>query len=171
MSHPRRIARPPNSRGPPQISIGHARHAPRRAQPSHRDGSTGKSQKHFPDIAPSHPCHPKDCIPSADPMSSTCPLVRDFFLSFFSADYNIAPIFSRLELYHGSSLLEQIHEVGFLVNLWHDMTGNIVAHGTTSSLLEGQNVSSTLRSGEAIPGGGGLPPAITFPVESSAFHC
>jgi hypothetical protein len=42
--------------GPPHTLIGHARHAPRRAQPSHRDGGTGKSQKHFPAIAPSNPC-------------------------------------------------------------------------------------------------------------------
>ena len=70
-----------------------------------------------------------------------------------SADFNIASIFSIMELYHGSNLLEQVHEIGLLVNLWHDMTGNIASHGTTSNLLEGQNVSSALRTGEAIPGG------------------
>jgi hypothetical protein len=32
-------------------------------------------------------------------------------------DFNIASIFSRLELYHGSNLLEQIMEYGMLVNL------------------------------------------------------
>jgi hypothetical protein len=69
-----------------------------------------------------------------------------------AADYNIASIFSRLELYHGSNLLEQIHEYGLLVNLWHDMTGSSAAHGTTSNLLEGQNVASSLRTGEAIAG-------------------
>jgi len=36
-------------------------------------------------------------------------------------DFNIASIFSRLELYHGSNLLEQIMEYGMLVNLWHDI--------------------------------------------------
>ena len=52
-------------------------------------------------------------------------------------DYNIASIFSRLELYHGSNLLEQIHDYGLLVNLWHDMCGNVAAHQTTQNLLEG----------------------------------
>jgi hypothetical protein len=69
-----------------------------------------------------------------------------------AADFNIASIFSRLELYHGSNLLEQIHEYGLLVNVWHDMTGSTAAHGTTSNLLEGQNVASSLRTGEAIAG-------------------
>jgi hypothetical protein len=40
-----------------------------------------------------------------------------------AAGYNIASIFSRMELYHGSNLLEQIHKYCLLVNLWHDMTG------------------------------------------------
>jgi hypothetical protein len=70
-----------------------------------------------------------------------------------AADFNIASLFSRFELYHGSNLLEQIHEYGALVNLWHDMTGNVASHATTSNLLEGQNVGSSLRTGEAIPGG------------------
>jgi hypothetical protein len=42
--------------GPPHTLIGRARHAPRRAQPSRRDGGTGKYHKHFPAIAPSYPC-------------------------------------------------------------------------------------------------------------------
>jgi hypothetical protein len=58
-----------------------------------------------------------------------------------AADFNIASILSRLELYHGSNLLDQIHEYGLLVNLWHDMTGSSAAHGTTSNLLEGQYVA------------------------------
>jgi hypothetical protein len=33
------------------------------------------------------------------------------------ADFNIASIFSRLEVYHGSNLLEAISEYGMLVNL------------------------------------------------------
>jgi hypothetical protein len=64
-----------------------------------------------------------------------------------AADYNIASIFSRLELYHGSNLLEQIHEYGLLVNLWHDMSVSLAAHGTTTNLLEGQRVFSSLRTG------------------------
>jgi len=69
-----------------------------------------------------------------------------------AADYIIASIFSRLKLYHGSNLLEQIHEYVLPVNLWHDMTGSLAAHGPTSILLEGQGVFPSLRSGEAIAG-------------------
>ena len=72
-----------------------------------------------------------------------------------AADFNIASIFFILELYHGSNLLKQIHEYGTLVNLWHDMTGSIASHGTTSNLLEGHGVFSSLRSGEAIASNGG----------------
>ncbi len=68
-----------------------------------------------------------------------------------ASDFNIASIFSRLQMYHGSNLLEQIHEYGLVVNLLHDMTGSIFSHITTSNLLEGQH-GSTARTGEAIPG-------------------
>ena len=54
-----------------------------------------------------------------------------------AADYSIASIFSRMVLYHGSKLLERIYEYGLLINLWHDMTGSLAAHGTTSNLMEG----------------------------------
>ena len=63
-------------------------------------------------------------------------------------DFHIASIFSRLELYHGSNLLEQIHEYGQLVNLLHDMCESTTALGTTSDLLEGQ--STIPRQGTSI---------------------
>ena len=53
-----------------------------------------------------------------------------------AADFNIASIISRLELYHGSNLLEQIHEYGILVNLWHDTCGNSAAFCSTGNLLD-----------------------------------
>jgi hypothetical protein len=69
--------------GPPHTLIGRARHAPRRAQPSRRDGSTGKSQKHFPASAPSYPCPPIGlytlCGPDVLHMASC-----KGFLSFFT---------------------------------------------------------------------------------------
>jgi hypothetical protein len=34
-------------------------------------------------------------------------------------DFNIASLICRQEMYYGSNLLEQIHEYGLLVNLWH----------------------------------------------------
>jgi hypothetical protein len=64
-----------------------------------------------------------------------------------ATDFNIASIFDRLELYHGSNLLEQIHSYELLVNLWHAMTGSTGAHGTTSNLLEG-HLGMTARTGE-----------------------
>ena len=57
-----------------------------------------------------------------------------------AADYSIKSIFSRMELYHGSNLLERIHEYGLLVNIWHAMTGSLAAHSMTSNLLEGQGL-------------------------------
>ena len=55
-----------------------------------------------------------------------------------AADFKIASIFSRIELYHGSNLLEQIHEYGLMVNLWHDICGNSAAFGYTGNLLQGR---------------------------------
>ncbi len=54
-------------------------------------------------------------------------------------DFNIASIFYRLELYHGSNLLDQIHEMGLLVNLCHDMCGSTASFLTTRNLLEGHS--------------------------------
>jgi len=72
-----------------------------------------------------------------------------------AADFNIASVISRLELCHGSNLLEQIHEYGLLVNLWHDICGNSTAFGSTGNLLEGQTAeTSSPRTGEAIAGAG-----------------
>jgi hypothetical protein len=71
-----------------------------------------------------------------------------------ASDHNIASIFSRFELYHGSNLLEQVHEYGLLVNLWHDMCGNSASFGSTGNLLEGHTAGTTNpRTGEVIPGG------------------
>ncbi len=57
-----------------------------------------------------------------------------------AANYTIASIPFILELYHVSNLLEHIHEYGTLVTLWHDMTGSLAYHGTTSNHLEGQKM-------------------------------
>jgi hypothetical protein len=70
-----------------------------------------------------------------------------------AADFNIAYIFTRIELYNGSNLFEQIHEYRLLVNLWHDICGNSAAFGSTGNLLEGQSAGTTLsRTGETIAG-------------------
>ena len=64
-------------------------------------------------------------------------------------DFNIASIFQRLEVYHSSNLLEQVHEYGMLVNMWHDMTGSMNSAWSTGSLMEG-NKDSAEREGEDI---------------------
>jgi hypothetical protein len=48
-------------------------------------------------------------------------------------------------------MLEDIHEYGILVNLWHDICGNLSSFTTTGNLLEGQDAT---REGEAIAGAG-----------------
>ena len=63
-----------------------------------------------------------------------------------AADFNSTSIFPRLEVFHGSNLLEQIHEYGLLVNLWHDICGNSAAFGTTGILLEGQSAENNQSS-------------------------
>ena len=72
-----------------------------------------------------------------------------------ASDFNIASIVCRLELYHGSNLLEQIHEYGLLVNLRHHICANLASFPSTGNLLEGQSTNGTSRKGEAIAGAGG----------------
>ena len=76
-----------------------------------------------------------------------------------ASNYNVASLFSRLELYHGSNLLEQIHEYGMIVNLWHDICGSLASFPTTGNLLEGHESTSgtkrsPLRSGRTLVCGG-----------------
>ena len=53
---------------------------------------------HFSDITPSYP-PPSDCIPAVDPMSSTYPLVRDFFLFFYGLTGKMTPWIDKLITY------------------------------------------------------------------------
>lgn len=64
-------------------------------------------------------------------------------------DYTASSLFARLELYHGSNLLEQVHEYGLLHTLWMDMTGGADAQQTTGTILEGTHASS-YRTGATI---------------------
>jgi hypothetical protein len=63
-------------------------------------------------------------------------------------DYSVSSLIARLEIYHGSNLLEQIHEYGLLHTLWTDITGCSDAHLTTGNVLEGMGTSA--RVGEGI---------------------
>ena len=65
-------------------------------------------------------------------------------------DYSGSSLFSRLELYHGSNLLEQIHEYNVLHALWSDMTGSAEAQKSTGNVLEGIH-SANDRTGASIP--------------------
>jgi len=66
-----------------------------------------------------------------------------------SPDYSASSLFARLELYHGSNLLEQIHEYGLLHTLWMDMTGGSDSQMSTGTVLEGIH-ESTQRTGASI---------------------
>jgi hypothetical protein len=70
-----------------------------------------------------------------------------------STDYSGSSLFARLELYHGSNLLEQIHEYNVLHALWSDMTGSSEAQKSTGNVLEGIHATDQ-RVGAAIPRGG-----------------
>jgi hypothetical protein len=63
-------------------------------------------------------------------------------------DYSVSSLIARLEIYHGSNLLEQIHEYGLLHTLWTDITGCSDAHLSTGNVLEG--MGTTVRTGEGI---------------------
>ena len=52
-------------------------------------------------------------------------------------DYSISSLIARLEIYHGSNLLEQIHEYGLLHTMWLDMTGCNDAHASAGNVMEG----------------------------------
>jgi hypothetical protein len=56
----------------------------------------------------------------------------------------------RLNIYHGSNLLEQIHEYGLLHTLWTDMTGYSKAHITTGNVLEGMGIAARVGEGLAV---------------------
>jgi len=63
-------------------------------------------------------------------------------------DYSVSSLIERLEIYHVSNLLEQIHGYGLLRTLWTDMTGCTDAHTTTGNVIEG--MSTTVREGEGL---------------------
>jgi hypothetical protein len=52
-------------------------------------------------------------------------------------DYSISSLISRLEIYRGSNLLDQVHEYGILHTMCLDMTGCNDAHVTTGNVMEG----------------------------------
>ena len=78
---------------------------------------------------------------AATPVVATAPI---------SPDYSGSSLFARLELYHGSNLLEQIHEYNVLHALWSDMTGSAEAQKSTGNVLEGIHATSD-RVGAEVP--------------------
>ena len=68
-----------------------------------------------------------------------------------ACDYSASSLISRLDIFHGSNLLESISEYNTLFNLWLDMTGSAEAHQHTGNILEGID-PSTERTGESIAG-------------------
>jgi hypothetical protein len=67
-------------------------------------------------------------------------------LATLAPDYSVSSLIYGLSVYHGSNLLEQIHEYGLLHTLWTDMTGCGDAHLSTGNVLEG--MGSSVRVGE-----------------------
>ena len=63
-------------------------------------------------------------------------------------DFSGSSLFVRLGLYHGSNLLEQIHEYNVLHALWIDMTGSLEAQ---------QSLPPHSHGGNGEPSGSGCP--------------
>jgi len=70
----------------------------------------------------------------------------------FAPDYNASAFISRLELFHGSNLLEQIHDYGLLYQLWMDMTADESAVRYTGSVVEGMSPGASVRVGAEMDG-------------------
>jgi len=70
----------------------------------------------------------------------------------FAPDYNASAFISRLELFHGSNLLEQIHDYGLLYQLWMDMTADESAVRYTGSVVEGMTSGAGVRAGAEMDG-------------------
>jgi len=70
----------------------------------------------------------------------------------FAPDYNASAFISRLELFHGSNLLEQIHDYGLLYQLWMDMTADESAVRYTGSVVEGMSTGAAVRVGADMAG-------------------
>mmetsp|Transcript_36540 Transcript_36540/g.86809 ORF Transcript_36540/g.86809 Transcript_36540/m.86809 type:complete len:452 (+) Transcript_36540:478-1833(+) len=69
-------------------------------------------------------------------------------------DYSISSIISRISIYHGSNLLEDIHEYGLLHSLWMDIAGDADALGTSGNVMEGVDAVPFNRNGVQIPENG-----------------
>ena len=67
-----------------------------------------------------------------------------------SFDYTASSIIERLELYHGSNLLEQIHGYNVLHSLLTDAMGSLEAQTNTGTILEG--ISSKRDGQNGAPG-------------------
>ena len=70
----------------------------------------------------------------------------------WAPDYTASSFISRLELFHGSNLLEQIHDYGLLYQLWMDMVADDSATQYTGTVVEGIAVSANPRVGADIDG-------------------
>ena len=62
-------------------------------------------------------------------------------------DYSVSSLIDRIEFFHGSNLLEQLHSYNTLHTLWMDIVGCSDAHITTGNVLEGM-ASDTARVGD-----------------------
>ena len=75
-------------------------------------------------------------------------------------DYTVSSLIERMELYHGSNLLEQLHSYNLLHTLWTDIIGCGDVHMSTDHVLEGMGTNA--RVGEGLAAGESMYYAILF---------
>ena len=65
--------------------------------------------------------------------------VNNYGSSTLIPDYTVHSLIQRLELYHGSSLLEQISEYNVLAHVLKDIQSGLDQHSTIGFAMEGNN--------------------------------
>ena len=75
--------------------------------------------------------------------------LNNYGTTTLTPDYSMHSIIQRLELYHGSSLLEQISEYNVLAHILKDISSGLDHHYSVGSALEGTS-DDTARVGEPI---------------------
>ena len=82
--------------------------------------------------------------------------VNNATASPMTLDYSAHAFIQRLELYHGSNLLEQISEYNVLAHVLKDIGSGLDHRISVGSALEGSSIGDN-RTGGAVPAGAGTP--------------
>jgi hypothetical protein len=78
-------------------------------------------------------------------------------------DYTAASFIMSMSLYHGSNLLQQIHEYNALYHMMYDLQADIETHKRAGNILHGSS-SSTTRTGTKIDKGGSFSACYCIPI-------